>query len=363
VTAVVTPTEDVTPEDTARAPQRLEQQDPSGNPWIQPVPDLIDPLGITGSLAGQWMYLPAVGAAFTMQGMHPVIGDVTDRYSVADRDPKGRLVRSFDATQQWSYGGKAALEQGYWLRKMHRPLQMKGETGAKAGKHISALDPSAYGWVIATAYATTAKVVPLFLGRPITDEEDEQLFQDNILLARITHVPESTYPKTRAEFWAYYDRMVDEVLVNHPQLAESIAATIDPATAIDELELDKKLPRWAPSGLVIATIKRLVKPLARLYAALTFGAMDDKVRAIAGVEWTDSDERNLRRFFAVYRVLLRVLPERLTYSPLAYHARKHQRVINKMRKRQLSDFTMHDKGEPSAVRRAQEAQQVVQRAS
>ena len=63
MTAVVTPTEDVTPEDTARAPQRLEQQDPSGNPWIQPVPDLIDPLGITGSLAGQWMYLPAVGAA------------------------------------------------------------------------------------------------------------------------------------------------------------------------------------------------------------------------------------------------------------------------------------------------------------
>ena len=58
------------------------------------------------------MFLPAVSAAFILQGMHPVIGDVTDRYSVADRDPAGRAIRSFDATQQWSYGGKAAIEQG-----------------------------------------------------------------------------------------------------------------------------------------------------------------------------------------------------------------------------------------------------------
>lgn len=330
-------------------------QNPTANPWIQPVPDLIDPLGITGSLAGQWVFLPAVGAAFTMQGMHPVIGDVTDRYSVVDRDPKGRALRSFDATQQWTYGGKAALEQGFWLRKMHRPLQMTGETGAKAGKHISALDPSAYGWVIATAYATAVKVAPLFLGRAITDDEDEQLFQDNVLLARITHVPESTYPKTRAQFWAYYDRMVDEVLIKHPSLAEGIVAMTDPGTAIDELQLDQKLPWWAPAGLIVAALKRLVRPLARLYFVLTVGAMDDKVRAIAEVEWTERDERSLRRFFAVYRLLVRVLPERLTYSPLAYYARKHQRVINRMHRRELPDFTMNDKGEPSAVRRAQEA--------
>jgi len=324
-------------------------------PWVQPVPELVDPLGLSGWLAGQWMFLPAVSAAFILQGMHPVIGDVTDRYSVADRDPAGRAIRSFDATQQWSYGGKAAIEQGYWLRKMHRPLQMTGETGDKKGKHISALDPSAYAWVIATAYVTTVRVAPLFLGRELTDDEHEQLFADNVLLARITQVPERGYPKSRAEFDAYYDRMVDEVLTLHPSLAESLPTLTDPAVALDELDLGR-LPSWVPPGMLLAGLKFLMKPLSRFGHALVFGAMDDKVRAILGVEWTKRDERYLRRFFALYRLALRILPERITYSPLAYYARKHQRVILHMRKRELRDFTMHDKGEPSAVRRAQEAQ-------
>ena len=65
--------------------------------------------------------------------------------------------------------------------------------GTEKGKHIGALDPSAYAWVIATAYVTTVRVAPLFLGRELTDDEHEQLFADNVLLARITQVPERGY--------------------------------------------------------------------------------------------------------------------------------------------------------------------------
>ncbi|MEZ0364173.1 oxygenase MpaB family protein [Mycobacterium sp. pUA109] len=329
--------------------------DPESRGWTQPVPELMDPLGITCTLGGQWLYLPAVGAAFIMQGMHPVIGDVTDRYSVADRDPSGRAIRSFDAVQQWMFGGKAAIEQGYWLRKMHQPLQMTGETGDRHGKHVSALDPQAYAWVIATAYATTIRVAPLFLGRDITDEEDEQFFQDNVLLARITQVPERGYPRTRREFWEYYDRMVDEVLINHPAIAENLGKLTDPAAALDELDVAQRLPSWVPSGVVVAFLKRLMAPMSRLMFALTFGAMDQRVRDILGVDWSKRDDRYLRRLFAVYRLAIRILPERITYSPLAYYARKHQRVINAMRGRELTDFAAHDKGEPSAVRRSQGA--------
>ncbi|MFT3716105.1 MAG: oxygenase MpaB family protein [Gordonia sp. (in: high G+C Gram-positive bacteria)] len=319
--------------------------------WVQPIPDLIDPLGLTGRLAGQWMFLPAVGAAFIMQGMHPVIGDVTDRYSVADRDPAGRAIRSFDATQQWSYGGKAAIEQGYWLRRMHRPLQMTAETGDQAGKHISALDPSAYGWVIATAYATTVRVAPLFLGRALTDAELDEIFADNVRLARITQVPERGYPTSRAEFDDYYRHMVDEVLIAHPALVENLDRLAAPTAAVSKADLGG-LPSWIPRGPALAAIRRLDRPLSRFTHALTFGAMDERVRGILGVEWTDGDERYLERLFRLYRFALRVLPERVTYSPLAYHARAHERVIRAMRRRELRDFTAHDKGEPSAVRRA-----------
>jgi uncharacterized protein (DUF2236 family) len=330
-------------------------QDPVSRDWAQPVPELFDPLGVTASLGGQWLYLPAVGAAFIMQGMHPVIGDVTDRYSVADRDPAGRAIRSFDAVQQWIFGGKAAIEQGYWLRTMHKPLQMQGESGGRQGKHISALDPEAYAWVIATAYVAGRRVTPRFLGRDLTDEEDEQLFQDNRLLARITQVPERGYPRTRAEFWEYYDRMVGQVLINHPAVAENLGKLVDPLSGIEDSPLLRRLPRWVPSSLVVAALKPVLAPISRVFFVLTFGAMDQRVRDILGVAWTQRDERLLRRFFTAYRVAARVLPERVTYSPLAYHAREHQRVINRMRGRELANFAAHDKGEPSAVRRAQRA--------
>ncbi|OHT85198.1 oxygenase MpaB family protein [Mycobacteroides saopaulense] len=324
--------------------------------WAQPVPELFDPLGLTATLSGQWLYLPAVGAAFIMQGMHPVIGDVTDRYSVADRDPTGRAIRSFDATQQWVFGGKAAIEQGYWLRTMHRPLQMQGETGDRQGKHISALDPEAYAWVIATAYAAGRRAAPWFLGRDLTDAEDEKLFQDNRLLARITQVPERGYPRTRAEFGEYYDRMVDKVLVNHPAIAENLSKLVDPLAAVADSPLVRRMPAWIPSDVVTGALKPALVPSSRLFFVLTFGAMDQRVRDILGVQWSRRDERLLKRFFAAYRIAYRVLPERLTYSPLAYYARRHQRVINTMRGRELTDFAAHDKGEPTSVRRARRGQ-------
>lgn len=330
-------------------------QDSAARDWAQPVPELFDPLGLTATLSGQWLYLPAVGAAFIMQGMHPVIGDVTDRYSVADRDPAGRAIRSFDATQQWVFGGKAAIEQGYWLRSMHRPLQMEGETGARQGKHISALDPEAYAWVIAAAYAAGRRVAPWFLGRELTDAEDEKLFQDNRLLARITQVPERGYPRTRAEFEQYYDRMVDQILINHPAIAENLGKLVDPLSAAEESPLVRRIPAWLPKGLVISALKPALVPSSRLFFVLTCGAMDRRVRDILGITWTAADDRLLRRFFTAYRAVYRVLPERVTYSPLAYYARRHQRVINAMRGRELTNFAAHDKGEPSAVRRAQRA--------
>ncbi|WP_336513437.1 oxygenase MpaB family protein [Mycobacteroides franklinii] len=329
--------------------------DSTASDWAQPVPELFDPLGLTATLGGQWLYLPAVGAAFIMQGMHPVIGDVTDRYSVADRDPAGRAIRSFDAVQQWIFGGKAAIEQGYWLRRMHRPLQMQGETGGRQGRHISALDPEAYAWVIATAYVAGRRVTPRFLGRALTDEEDERLFQDNRLLARITQVPERGYPTTRAEFWEYYDRLVGQVLINHPAVAENLGKLVDPLSEIADSPLVRRLPRWFPSDLMVAALRPVLAPVSRIFFVLTFGAMDQRVRDILGVSWSPRDERLLNRFFAAYRVAYRILPERVTYSPLAYHAREHQRVINRMRGRELTNFAAHDKGEPSAVRRAQRA--------
>lgn len=284
--------------------------------------ELVAPDSLMGRLAGQWTYLPMNGAAFVMQGMHPVIGDVTQRYSVALTDPTGRALRSLDSVQQWVFGGAAAIEEGNRLRRLHQPLQMKNSTG----KHISALDPEAYAWVIATGFATTVAAAPLLLGRPFTEAELDELYSDTLRVARIVQVPMSHFPATRGDYADYFATMVSDRLVAHPYILEILA------------EMRKG---QVPSGLPGPARWALRSALAPVFDATyltTIGVMDPQVREILGVRWTGADQLRLEATWAVIRAAYRVLPERITYTPLAYHARRHHECIQKMRARELTSF-------------------------
>ncbi|MUL67868.1 hypothetical protein BOO86_25580 [Mycobacterium sp. CBMA 234] len=292
-----------------------------------------------GTMIGQWAGLPVNGAAFLLQAMHPVIGSVVDRYSVYDTDPMGRAIRSFDAVQQWVFGGKAAIEQGYWLRKMHRPLQMT----TPDGQHITALHPQAYAWVIATAFPSTVWSAPLVLGRKYTETEEDELYQDMLRLARITQVPKNQLPASRAEFWPYFDKMVDEVLEN-TYVANNIVHNLSKNPPL-------RVPHLVPQRLRPA-VKLLTQAVAGIPAEVMrltlIGCLPTNVREKLEVSWSQTEERELQAVFRVYRGALKALPERITYAPLAYHARKHQRIVDTMRKRELTDFTAHDKHDPTA---------------
>lgn len=284
--------------------------------------ELIEPDSLMGWMAGQWTYLPMNGAAFMMQGMHPVIGDVTQKYSVALTDPAGRAIRSLDSVQQWIFGGRAAIEEGNRLRRLHQPLQMRNAEG----KHISALNPEAYAWVIATAYVTTAAAAPLLLGRPFTEDELDELFRDTVRVARIVQVPMSHFPQSREEYDVYFKKMVAETLVAHPYIMEIIGE-------MKRGQLPPSLP--AP---VRAVLRRVLRPVFDAMYLTTIGVMEPEVRDILGIAWTDRDQRRLERIWRGIRVAYRVLPERITYTPLAYHARRHHAVIQKMRRRELKSF-------------------------
>lgn len=312
----------------------------SDEPWVQPVPDLVDPLGSMGTVFGQWAGLPVNGAAFLLQAMHPVIGSVVDRYSVYETDPLGRAIRSFDAVQQWIFGGKAAIEHGYWLRTMHQPLQMTGPDG----QHISALHPQAYAWVIATAFPSTVWSAPLILGRKYTDAEEDALYRDTLRVARITQVPKNQLPQSRAEFWLYFDKMVDEVLEN-TYVANNIVHNL---SKNPPLTVPRGVPRWLRPATELLTRSAAGIP-AEILRLTLIGCLPPNVREKLDVPWSRADELELQAAFRVYRGLLRTLPERITYAPLAYHARKHQRIVNTMRRRELTDFTAHDKHQSAAT--------------
>ena len=147
--------------------------------------ELIPPDSLTAQLVGLYTFLPINGAAFVMQVMHPVIGDVVDKFSVFRKDPVGRAIRSADSVLRWTYGGQEAIEEGKRLRRLHQPLQMRNAEG----KHISALNPEAYAWVIATAFPTMTTAAPLMLGREFSEEERKELLRDNRRIAKILQVP------------------------------------------------------------------------------------------------------------------------------------------------------------------------------
>ena len=279
---------------------------------------------LTGEHTGRWTFLIVDGAAFMMQAMHPIIAEVTGRYSAAFHgDPAGRAIRSVDSVLRWTYGGTEAIAEGNRVRALHKPITMKS---AATGKQISALNPEAYQWVIATGYIVNAQGGKLLIGREFTDAEKDELLRDNRRLARLLHVPMAGYPTTRAEMAAYYESMVDK-LEGTPQALQLIGEL---RTGQVELPTVPKLLR--------PLVRRVLRPALKFNYLSVVGMLDPRLRDKLGVTWSDAEERQLQRIYRVIRTAYRVLPDRLTYFPLAYHARKHHECLEKMKQRQQKSF-------------------------
>ncbi|WP_020108954.1 oxygenase MpaB family protein [Nocardia sp. 348MFTsu5.1] len=287
--------------------------------------ELIPPDSITAEQTGRFTFLPVNGAAFVMQVMHPVIGDVVGKYSVFRTDPGGRAIRSIDSVLRWVYGGEEALAEGKRLRKMHQPLKMKNAQG----KHISALNPEAYQWVIATAFPTTLAAGPLLIGRDFNDEEKQEILRDNRRIAKIVQVPMRGYPETIGEFDEYFDDFINNKLVAHETAL----------TLIGQMKEAPPLPPSVPASLrpaAKAAANFVSKPVQNLNYLTTVGVMDPRVREILGLTWSNKEQRDLERMHKVIRGSYKVLPDRLTYFPLAYHARRHHAAIQAMKKRETA---------------------------
>lgn len=287
--------------------------------------ELVPPDSLTAEHTGRWTFLILEGAAFMMQAMHPVIAEITGRYSAAFHgDPGGRAIRSVDSVLRWTYGGTEARAEGDRVRAMHQPITMKSAT---TGKQISALNPEAYQWVIATGYIVNAQAGRLLIGREFTDAEKQELLRDNRRLARLLHVPMRGYPETQQEMTDYFEAMID-TLQGTPQALQ----------LMHDLQAGKvDLPPAFPKALA-PLARASVLPAIRLNYLSIVGLLDPRLREKLGVTWSAKEERQLSRRYTAIRTAYRVLPDRLTYFPLAYHARKHHQCLEKMKQRQQKSF-------------------------
>ncbi|GGV06253.1 hypothetical protein GCM10010275_52730 [Streptomyces litmocidini] len=291
------------PDDRARPLDRA----PAGH---DPVPPPVG--GVLWSVAGDVRALLMLPAALTLQVAHPAIGAGVDDHSVFRTDPWGRGERSLRSLQLWIYGGEEAAREGRRLRELHRTIQ-----GTDAhGRRYHALTPAYYSWVHATGFPIYRHGLRL-LARPLTEAQERQLYAEWLRVGRVLGIHDRDMPRTIEAFWPYYRKV----------LAEEIEAT----TVVREL-LDTDAPVPAPDRgpLPLRLALRLLwpvlrRPFLRLRAFLTVGLMPPDAREAIGLEWTDAQERTLRRFARVVRAVVPVLPERLRYLPLARKAREAAR--------------------------------------
>ncbi|MFH8623085.1 oxygenase MpaB family protein [Streptomyces vietnamensis] len=268
--------------------------------------------GVLWSVAGDVRALLMLPAALTLQVAHPAIGAGVDDHSVFRTDPWGRGERSLRSLQLWIYGGEEAAREGRRLRELHKTIQ-----GTDAhGRRYHALTPAYYSWVHATGFPVYRHGLRLLV-RPLTGAQERQLYAEWLQVGRILGIHDRDMPQTIEAFWPYYRKV----------LAEEIEAT----TVVREL-LDTDLPLPAPDRgpLPLRLALRLLwpvlrRPFLRLRAFLTVGLMPPDAREAIGLEWTDAQERALRRFARVVRAVVPVLPERLRYLPLAREAREAAR--------------------------------------
>ncbi|MET9592555.1 oxygenase MpaB family protein [Streptomyces sp. NPDC006516] len=272
----------------------------------EPVPP--PPGGVLWSLAGDVRGLLMLPAALTLQVAHPAVGAGVDDHSVFRTDPWGRGERSLSSLQLWVYGGEAAAEEGRRLRKLHRAIQGTDTRG----RRYHALTPANYAWVHATGFPVY-RHASRYLVRPLTEGQERALYREWLQVGRVLGINDRDMPQTIEEFWPYYRKMLAEEVEATLVVRELVAADV-PVPPPDRGPLPLRL-------LLRVLWPVLLPPLARFRSFITVGLMPPDARAAIGLDWTPEQERRLRRFGAVVRRVVPVLPERLRYLPRARSAR------------------------------------------
>ncbi|WP_432247039.1 oxygenase MpaB family protein [Streptomyces sanyensis] len=284
------------------------------------------PGGVLWNLAGDVRALLMLPAALTLQVAHPAVGAGVDEHSVFRTDPWGRGERSLRSLQLWIYGGERAAEEGRRLRELHRTI---GGTDTR-GRRYHALTPATYAWVHATGFPVYRHACR-YLVRELTPVQERRLYAEWLQVGRVLGIRDRDMPATVEAFWPYWRRM----------LAEEVEAT---AVVRELVDVDAAVPPpdRGPRALraVLSVLwPVLLPPLARFRRFMTVGLMPPDARAALGLPWTPVQERRLRRFGRVLRLLVPLLPERLRYLPLARGARRAQRAGTATRKAAVRDVS------------------------
>jgi uncharacterized protein (DUF2236 family) len=215
--------------------------------------------------------------ATLLQVAHPTVGHGVHQYSSFTKDPWGRLFRTLDYVHGTIYGGpEMAGRIGKRVREMHRTIR-----GTKPdGDSYSAMEPDAFAWVHATLAAVVVQGRATF-AKPMDPAEQEAFWASWMNVGRLIGVRERDLPERFADFWPYFDGVVENDLTWTPAVPEVLATLERPTTP--------PVPGM-PTGLW----RVISRPVSGQMRVTTTGLMPPVLRERLGLRFTRRDERIFR---------------------------------------------------------------------
>ncbi|WP_063746692.1 oxygenase MpaB family protein [Catenuloplanes japonicus] len=255
-----------------------------------------------------------------LQVAHPVVGAGVLQHSNYRDEPWQRLIRTYLSLSTLIYGGRrGAARESARLRHMHEKI--KGVDGQ--GRRYHALNPEAYLWVHATLVQGGVDSHRIF-GRPLTDAQTAEYYAEMRQVGLLLGLREHHLPADWAGFRAYYD---DRVL----HRLEDNQAVWD---VIDSVRRPKKPWRHVPD----VVWRPLGAATGRLAFLVLAGALPQVMRDRLGLSWSTDQERRLRRFARLVRILMSLVIPPLRIAG-ALSAARIQMTLADRRERRAADRT------------------------
>lgn len=272
-------------------------------------PAPLGPDSLTWQVFGDLRALLLIGRAGVLQNMHPAIGAGVKQHSDLFENPWNRLLRSAAPILGVVYDGPGAAQgTAATVRDYHR--EIKGVD--QHGDRYHALQPDVYYWAHATFFESQILLRELF-GTPLTAAEQERIYAESIDWYAQYGLSMRPVPPDYAAFRAYWDRMVDEVLV----ATETVRWSMDPARRHDV---------GPPYAWIPWPVWWAIRPLVMGGSMwLAIGTMPPVAREKLGFAWTARDERRLRLLARVVRAVWPLVPEPLRWFPRARRGWKRVR--------------------------------------
>ncbi|CAM4187183.1 oxygenase MpaB family protein [Nocardiopsis rhodophaea] len=240
--------------------------------------------------------LGGAGYAVLMQVAHPAVSRGVYEHSDFAVRPVNRLRGTLTFVYGQVFGTREEAERvARIVRAMHTKVN---------GPGYDALDPDLQLWVAATLYDSGTRLYELALG-PLSPEEKDTAYQQASIFATSLGCPRETWPSSRAEFDAYWERMIASMEVD------------DSARAITRSLFNPANP--------------LLRPFVRLQGFLAAGLLPPRIREQLGLAWSAKRQRKFDRLFAVLRTVyprfpmtVRTLPMRAYLWDMRRQARRNR---------------------------------------